>query len=387
MIIHWARMLSVSVIVQEPGRVEADIQEDTVFFSISDDGGHSIMKALVLEIQKNCVVKEVATPTPGDNDILVKIMANGVCRSDWHVWEAEVNNYPSNILGHEFTGIVEEVGKNVTRFKKGDRVIAPFSGSEGTCPQCQQGHTNICDSFLLPGFMYPGGFAEYVSIPFGERNLVHLPEEISFVDGAALGCRFMTAFHGIVDQAKIQPGEWVAVYGCGGVGLSAINIAAAIGANVIGVDINDANLELAKQMGAAYTINSKQTEPVAAIQEITKGGAHVSIDALGFTQTCVSGIRSLRKRGRHLQVGLTSNHEQGHIAIPVNEMILKEINFITTLGMPAHRFGSLLPLVTTGRLTPGKMVTREIALSEVNDIFTAMSSYSNTGTFVVTKFA
>ncbi|MDF2680434.1 MAG: alcohol dehydrogenase [Brevibacillus sp.] len=345
------------------------------------------MKALVLESQMNCVVREVATPTPGDNDIVVKIMANGVCRSDWHVWEAEVNNYPSKILGHEFTGVVEEVGKNVTRFKKGDRVIAPFSGSEGTCPQCQQGHTNICDSFLLPGFMYPGGFAEYVSIPFGERNLVHLPEEISFVDGAALGCRFMTAFHGIVDQVKVLPGEWVAVFGCGGVGLSAINIATAIGANVIGIDINDANLELAKQMGAAYTINSKQTEPVAAIQEITKGGAHVSIDALGYTQTCVSGIRSLRKRGRHLQVGLTTNHEQGHIAIPVNEMILKEINFITTLGMPAHRFGSLLPLVTTGRLTPGKMVTREIALSEVNDIFAAMSSYSNTGTFVVTKFA
>lgn len=345
------------------------------------------MKALVLESQMNCVVKEVPTPTPGDNDILVRIMANGVCRSDWHVWEAETNRYPSNILGHEFTGVVEEVGKNVTRFKKGDRVIAPFSGSEGTCPQCQQGHTNICDSVLLPGFMYPGGYAEYVSIPFGERNLVHLPEEISFVEGAALGCRFMTAFHGVVDQAKIQPGEWVAVYGCGGVGLSAINISAAIGANVIGVDINDANLELAKQMGAAHTINSKQTDPITAIQELTKGGAHVSIDALGFSQTCVSGIRSLRKRGRHLQVGLTSNHEHGQIAIPVNEMIMKEISFITTLGMPAHRFGAMLPLVTTGRLSPGKMVTREIALSEVNDIFTGMSSYSNTGTFVVTKFA
>lgn len=274
----------------------------------------------------------------------------------------------------------------MTRFKKGDRFIASFSGSDGTCPQCQQGRSNICDSFLLPGFTYPGGYAEYVSIPLGERNLVHLPEEISFVDGAALGCRFMTSFHGVVDQAQVKPGEWVVVYGCGGIGLSAIHIAAAIGANVIGVDINDANLELAKQMGAALAINSRNVEPVTAVQEATKGGADVSIDALGFSQTCVNGIRSLKKRGRHLQIGLTSFHEQG-ITIPVNEMLLKEIQFLTTFGMPAHRFGSLLPLVASGHLQPGKMVTKEISLSEVTDIFEAMSNFTATGTYVVTTFA
>ncbi|MCM3081599.1 zinc-dependent alcohol dehydrogenase family protein [Brevibacillus invocatus] len=343
------------------------------------------MKALVLQGQKNCVVQDVETPTPGEDSILVKVMANGVCRSDWHVWEDKDPVFKSPILGHEFCGVVEEVGKNITRFKKGDRVIAPFSGSEGTCPQCQQGHTNICDSFLLPGFTYPGGYAEYVSIPLGDRNLVHLPEEISFVDGAALGCRFMTSFHGVVDQAQVKPGEWVVVYGCGGIGLSAVHIAAAIGANVIGVDINQANLELAKQMGAVYAINSRETDPVEAVLELTKGGADVSIDALGYAETCVNGIRSLKKRGRHLQIGLTSFQEQG-IMIPVNEMLLKEIQFLTTFGMPAHRFGSLLPLVATGKLTPGKMVNREISLSEVSGIFEAMSNYTTTGTFVVTKF-
>jgi D-arabinose 1-dehydrogenase-like Zn-dependent alcohol dehydrogenase len=142
---------------------------------------------------------------------------------------------------------------------------------------------------------------------------------------------------------------------------------------------------LAKKMGAVFTINSRETDPIAAVLEVTKGGADVSIDALGFTETCVNGIRSLKKRGRHLQIGLTSFHEQG-ITIPINEMILKEIKFLTTFGMPAHRFGSLLPLVAAGKLTPGIMVNREVSLSEVSDIFEAMSSYSTTGTFVVTKF-
>ena len=265
-------------------------------------------------------------------------------------------------------------------------MIVPFSGSDGTCPHCLKGDTHLCDSFLIPGYAYSGGYAEYVAVPQGDRNVVHIPESISFRDAAALGCRFMTAYHGVVDQVKVLPGETVVVYGCGGIGLSAINIATAMGAAVIAVDINDGNLEIARNMGAVYTINSRNDDPVLAVQEITKGGADVSIDALGITQTCVNAINSLKKSGRHLQIGVTTKEEAGYISVPINDMVMKEITFYTALGMPPHRFGSMLSLIERGRVQPGKMVNREISLSEVNDIFEGMSNFANPGTFVVTKF-
>ncbi|MBD7936317.1 MULTISPECIES: zinc-binding dehydrogenase [Cytobacillus] len=343
------------------------------------------MKALVIEGIKNAIVQEVPDPTIDENGVIVKVKANGVCRSDWHYWAGDIP-ITQKILGHEFTGVVEEVGKNVKNYKKGDRVIVPFSGSDGTCPYCLQGHSNLCHSSYIPGSTYNGGYAEYVGVPLGDRNIIPLAEEISFLDGAALGCRLMTAFHGVVDRAKVEPGEWVVIYGCGGVGLNAINIAASIGATVIGVDINPKNLELAKQMGAHVVINSKEVDPVHAVKEITGGGANVSIDALGIADTCLNGIHSLAKRGRHLQVGVTTKVEDGKIALPIDQMVMQEIQFIGTLGMPNHRFDSLLPLVLQGKITPGKMVTAEISLSEVTKIFEEMSNYNTSGTYIVTEF-
>ncbi|MFS0553812.1 alcohol dehydrogenase catalytic domain-containing protein [Brevibacillus sp. 179-C9.3 HS] len=341
------------------------------------------MKALVLVDKQKCEVQNVQDPTPDKDGIVIKIMANGVCRSDWHLW---LHGQPANrILGHEFCGVVEEVGKDVAHFKKGDRVVVPFIGSDGTCPYCLSGKSNLCDSRTHPGATYDGGYAEYVAIPKGDRNVIHLPEEIPFLDASALGCRFMTAFHGLVDRAQVLPGEWVAIYGCGGLGLSLINIASAMGANVIGVDILDTNLELAKQMGAAYTINSRNTNPVEAIMEITNGGADVSVDALGHSETCVNSILSLKKDGRHLQGGLVT-HDGGKVTLPVTEMLKKEIRFISTFGMPIHGYSSLLSFVLQGKLAPGKMVNREVSLSEVNDLFEGMSNNTLTGTYVVTKF-
>jgi propanol-preferring alcohol dehydrogenase len=224
-----------------------------------------------------------------------------------------------------------------------------------------------------------------VSVPLADRNVVHLPEEISFSDGAALGCRFMTSFHGLVDRAEVQAGEWVVVFGCGGVGLSAVNIAASLGATVIGVDINPENLKLATQMGAAFVINSRETNAVEAVTEITKGGAHVAVDALGIADTCVDGIESLRKLGRHLQIGLTTKKEAGYVSVPIDTIVRKELKLIGSVGMASHRFTSMISLVTRGSLTPGKMVTKEISLSEVGSVFDGMTKYTNTGTFIVTK--
>ncbi|MBM4761814.1 alcohol dehydrogenase catalytic domain-containing protein [Bacillus sp. B15-48] len=344
------------------------------------------MKALVLEDVYKLVLTDVPDPTTDKDGVIVKVQANGVCRSDWHVWAGELAS-GSNVLGHELTGIIEEVGSEVKNFKKGDRVIVPITGSEGSCPHCLKGNVHLCESPDIPGFTYSGGFGEYVPVPHADRNLVHLPEEVGFTEGAALGCRVMTSYHGIVDIAKVRPGETVVVYGCGGIGLSAIHIANSLGAHVIGVDINDANLALAKEMGAIHTINSKNVNPIEAVQDLTGGGANVSVDALGIAQTCVNAIHSLRKGGRHLQIGVTSKAESGFISIPIDEMLMKGIHMYTTLGLPVHRFDTLLASVARGDLQPGRMVSGEISLADVNRVFEDMKNFSNTGTYVITNFS
>jgi len=343
------------------------------------------MKALVIEDVKKASLQDFANPKLTDDGVIIELKANGVCRSDWHTWVGDIP-IKNPIIGHEATGVIAEVGRNVKNYKKGDRIIVPFSGSDGTCSCCQQGHTNLCDHMLAPGGSYNGAYAQYMHVPLADRNLIHLPEEISFTDGAALGCRTMTAYHGLIDRVKVRPGEYVVVYGCGGVGLSAINIAAAVGATVIGVDINPKNLELAKAMGAAYTINSTKTNPQEEVMAITKVGAHVGVDALGIPQTCVGSITSLRKLGRHLQVGVTTKAEQGVIPVPVDLIVFKELELYGTLGMPVTGYDALLSLVAQGKLTPGKMVTGEISLSEVPSIFEQMSNFTATGTYVVTDF-
>jgi D-arabinose 1-dehydrogenase-like Zn-dependent alcohol dehydrogenase len=344
------------------------------------------MKALVLEGVQQLTIRDMPDPEPGALGALVRVKANGVCRSDWHAWMGDIpRNYPM-VIGHELTGVIEEVMPGVTRFRKGDRVVVPFSGSDGSCAHCQAGFAHLCDNPQIPGKTYSGGYGEYVGVTLADRNLVPLPDEISFTEGAALGCRFMTSFHGLVDRAEIKAGEWVVVYGCGGIGLSAINIASALGCRVIGVDVNPANLELAHTMGAQFVVDSRTDKPVEAVTQLTGGGAHVSVDALGIAQTCTDAILSLRKGGRHLQIGITTKNEAGWIKLPVDLMVYKELKIIGSLGMAPSRFASMVPLVAQGRLKPGRMVNREIALSEVEGVFHDMTRSAVTGTFVVTRY-
>jgi len=345
------------------------------------------MRAMVLEGVRQLSIQTLPDPTPKRGGVVINVKANGVCRSDWHAWMGDIPKPYPIVLGHEMAGVVEEVGAGVVRFKRGDRVVVPFSGSEGTCEYCMRGSAHLCDDPIVPGRSYNGGYGEFVCVELADRNVVRLPDEVSFRDGAALGCRFMTSFHGIVDRAQVQAGEWVAVYGCGGIGLSAVNIAHALGARVIGVDLNPANLDLALKMGAEHVVNARETDPVEAVMEITRGGAHVSVDALGITETCVNGIKSLRKGGRHLQIGITTKKEAGHIAVPIDLMVYRELSVVGTIGMAPSRYSSMIPLVASGRLAPAKMVTGEIGLSKVEGIFEAMTRSELTGTYVVTDYA
>jgi alcohol dehydrogenase len=215
---------------------------------------------------------------------------------------------------------------------------------------------------------------------------VRLPERVDFVDAASMGCRYMTAFHAIVDQGEVRPGEWVAVHGCGGVGLSAVQIAAALGARVIAVDVADEKLAAARGEGAAHTINATKDEPIGAIMGLTGGGAHVSVDALGIAATCKASVMCVRKLGRHVQVGLTSGAEKGEVALPIDIIVLKEVQLRGSLGMQASRFGDMLGMVEAGRLAPGKLVHRKIGLEDASGVLEAMDKYGTVGVTVINRY-
>ena len=242
-------------------------------------------------------IEQVADPIPASGGVVLKVMASGVCLSDWHGWQG---NDPDielpHVPGHELAGVVETVGEGVSRWKAGDRVTVPFVGGCGHCPQCDSGNQQVCDHQFQPGFTHWGSYAEYVSIHYADVNLVRLPEAMEFQTAASLGCRFATSFRAIVDQGKVCADQWVAVHGCGGVGLSAIMIATALGANVVAVDISDDHLELARSLGAVACVNVNSVSNVAeAVRDLTDGGAHVLLQRPGellFGPALVVGRRA-----------------------------------------------------------------------------------------------
>ncbi|SRR6266567_565663 len=350
--------------------------------------------AVIEELGKPLAVKHVPDPECPPDGAIIRVGANGICRTDWHLWTNDwswrgLAITPPFVLGHEFSGTVEEAGKDVKEWKRGDRVIFPMNPGEGTCEWCRSGNQHVCDSgtLLVPGVSYWGAFAEYVVVRYADVNLVHLPDSLSFTDSASMACRYMAAFHGLVDQATVRGGEWVVVHGAGGgMGLSAVQIAVAISANVIAVDISERALAAARDLGASYTINSRNDHPVDAVRTITHGGAHVSIDALGIAETCRNSVLSLRKLGRHVQLGHTTRHEAGYVPLPIDIILLKELSLYGTFGMQGQRFGTLLAMCEAGTLRPGRVVQQRVGLEEVTGVLQTMETYGTTGIVVIDRF-
>jgi alcohol dehydrogenase len=312
-------------------------------------------------------VRDVPAPEPSAGGVVVRVGATGVCRSDWHGWQGHDPDIAlPHVPGHELAGTVEAVGADVRRWRVGDRVTVPFVCACGRCPRCLAGQHQVCDHQTQPGFTHWGSFAEQVALHDADVNLVALPEGMSFATAAALGCRYSTSFRAVVAHGRVQPGEWVAVHGCGGVGLSAVQIAADGGASVVAVDIAPAALALARELGAVSVVDAGRRDPervAAAVRDLTDGGAHVSLDALGSPDTCLGSILSLRPRGRHVQVGLLPP-QAGRAAVPMERVIALELELYGSHGMPAHDYPELLRRVAAGRLAPERLVTREISLDQ-----------------------
>lgn len=349
--------------------------------------------AVINELNKPLSVIHVPDPECPADGVIVRVGANGICRTDWHLWTGDwawrgLTIPLPFVLGHEFSGTIEEVGRGVRKWKKGDRVVYPMNPGEGTCEWCLSGHQHVCDSGaeLVPGVSYWGAFAEYVAVRFADLNLVQLPESVSFVDSASMACRYAAAFHWLVDQANVRGGEWVAIHGCGGMGLSAVQIAVALGAKVIAVDISEKALVVARQLGAVCTINSKAEDPVGTIRELTKGGVQVAVDALGIKETCMNAVLSLRKLGRHVQLGHTTRNEEGYVPLPIDIILLNELRLFGGFGMQGQRYGQMMAMCESGILEPGKVVLQRIGLEGVSDVLEAMGRYDTTGVVVIDSF-
>jgi alcohol dehydrogenase len=332
-------------------------------------------------------VENLPDPRPAPDGVVIRVEANGICRSDWHGWMGhDADIHLPHVPGHELAGIVEEVGSEVRRWRKGDRVTVPFAVGCGSCPQCQAGDQHICDDYFQPGFTAWGSFAQYVAIRYADVNLVRLPEEIDFVTAASLGCRFITSFRAVVDQGRLKPGEWVVVHGCGGVGLSAVMIAAAMGANVVGVDIRAESLGMAQTAGAAHVLNAAdESDLIEAVHELTGGGAHLSLDALGSLQTCRNSVLSLRKRGRHVQVGLMAA-DDSNPPLPMGKVIGMELELLGSHGMQAHRYPPMLEMIQAGSLAPGSLVSRTVTLDESLAVLSRMGEFKDPGVIVIDSF-
>ncbi|UCG53248.1 MAG: zinc-dependent alcohol dehydrogenase family protein [Candidatus Latescibacterota bacterium] len=346
------------------------------------------MKALVFEaFGQPLTIRDVPEPSVADDGVVIRVKATGICRSDWHGWMGhDPDVRPPHVPGHELAGVVEETGVGVRRWKPGDRVTVPFAVGCGSCPQCLSGNQHICDDYFQPGFTAWGSFAELVAVRYADGNLVRLPESMEYVDAASLGCRFITSFRAVVAQGRVRPGEWVVVHGCGGVGLSAIMIANALGANVVGVDISKEALSFATLVGASHVLDARREERlVEQIYDMTGGGAHLSLDALGSSETSRNSILSLRKRGRHVQIGLMVADYKDAL-VPMNQVIAKELEIYGSHGMQAHEYGPMIEMILAGKLDPKKLIGKTVSLKDASGELEAMGEFQNVGVTVIDTF-
>ncbi|WP_251093460.1 zinc-dependent alcohol dehydrogenase family protein [Streptomyces sp. Caat 7-52] len=343
------------------------------------------MRAVVFERYGDpAEVRELPDPSPAPHGVVVRVEATGLCRSDWHGWMGHDPDITlPHVPGHELAGVVEAVGDRVAWWRPGDRVTVPFVCACGSCPSCAAGDQQVCERQTRPGFHHWGSFAEYVALDHADVNLVALPDDMAYTTAAALGCRFATAFRAVVRQGRVAAGEWVAVHGCGGVGLSAVMIAAASGARVIAVDVSPGALELARKFGAAQCLDATGvSDPAAAVRELTGGGAHLSLDALGSPATCAASVNGLRRRGRHVQVGLLPSAD-GTTPVPLARAIALELELLGSHGMAAHAYPGMLHLVRTGVLRPDLLVTRTIPLGAAPAALAAMDTAPGAGVTVI----
>ena len=327
-------------------------------------------------------IEEVKIPKIEQNEILVKIAACGVCNTDLHYIDHGVQTFkkPPMILGHEPSGIVEETGAEVKNFKVGDRVLIPPVFSCGYCDNCRLGRENICFNMLMLGNHIDGAFAEYTKVP--AKDCQHLPEDLPLEESSIIADAISTPYHAVKNRAQVRPGDSVVVFGCGGVGINVVQMAAAAGGSVIAVDIVDKKLDIAKKLGALHTINASDKEGKALIKEIrtlTGGGADIAIEAIGNPKTIELASSAVKAGGCHCQVGYTRHN----VAINAGRLMFREIEIKGSLGCRPVDYPKIIEMVRTGKIQLKPVVTHKFKLEEIDQAFDLMRKGESLRSIVV----
>lgn len=324
---------------------------------------HSVNQPLRLE--------RVPIPEIGHSDVLIEVKACGICGSDVHIMKGET--FPGKtpiILGHEGAGVVASVGEGVTEWRKGDRVVIDCVTSCGSCFHCQRGRDSICLNRKLTGIHLDGALAEYIRVK--PRNLIPLPEEISFSQGCLATDAVATPYHALKARANLQASESIAIFGIGGLGLHGVKLARLMGATpVIAVDVFEIALQRASKAGADRTINARDGDPVKVIREWTGGaGVNVALECVGRAETVRWAVESVCSGGRVAIVGLGPDPLR---LMEITDFVRKEITVMGSSAFEMKEIKNVLTLMTSGRLDLSTSITRTIALDQVNEGLTELS--------------
>ncbi|MHB1435641.1 MAG: zinc-binding dehydrogenase [Thermoplasmata archaeon] len=310
------------------------------------------------------VVGEVPRPRPGPGEALVKVAACGFCHTDLHYLDHAVPTAkaPPLILGHEISGVVEELGPGSSDRSVGDRVLVPSVLPCGTCEYCRSGRGNICPHLKMPGNHLDGGFAEYVRIP--ARDLVPLPEGLDLARSAVIADALTTPYHAVVHRARVRSGEWVVIVGCGGVGINAVQFAVAAGANVIAVDLRPEKRETARRLGACETLDPAEHPDLGReVRKRSAGGADVALEVVGKPETVTLALSTLRRGGRLCVVG----YSDSVVPIPLNRLMFFEYEIVGSLGCRPVDYPRVIEMVRQGTVSLDAVVTATRPLARIGE--------------------
>lgn len=307
-------------------------------------------------------VEDVPPPAIQPDEVLVKVAACGVCHTDLHYIDHGVPTFkpPPIILGHECSGVIAEVGAEVEQWRPGDRVLLPAVLSCGSCRMCRLGRENICERMAMFGNHRDGAYAEYVAAP--AKDIFRLPENVPLAESSIIADALSTPYHAVKNRARVQPGDRVVVFGCGGVGINVVQMAVAAGAQVVAVDVKDEKLELARQLGAWATINPQTVDVKKEVRRLFDGGADIAIEAIGHPATIEQAFDCARTGGRLCVVGYTDQTAGLNAA----RLMFREMEIVGSLGCRPVDYPAVIQLVAQGRIRVEPVVTHRFPLAEIN---------------------
>jgi 6-hydroxycyclohex-1-ene-1-carbonyl-CoA dehydrogenase len=310
-------------------------------------------------------LENVPEPKPQRGEVLVKVTACGVCHTDLHYTDHDVPTFmkPPVILGHEVSGIIEEIGDGVTQFKKGDRVLVPPVFTCGECEMCRTGRENVCFHMRMLGNHMNGAYAEYVVAP--AKDTIPLPDSIPLAEASVISDAISTPFHALLNRARVRPGDKVGIFGCGGLGLNAVQIAKALGAFVIAVDVKEKKLQFAKQFGADEIVNAGDADSTKQIRKLSGGGVDIAVEAIGNPGVIQTAFSCVRSGGKLVVMGFSEKD----ILLNAGRIMFREMEIIGTLGCPPYLYPRLVELVRVGKIKVKEVVTHRFPLEKINDAF------------------